>query len=60
MSGLTSSHSMKTADQLIKQAAEHLDHAQYEEAPYMNAFSQLAIAEIAMATYLMSFGSINR
>ena len=60
MSGSTSSHSMKTPEQYIKDAHDHIDHAQYEEATYMKAFSQLAQAEIAMATYLMTYASINR
>lgn len=52
--------SPKTPEQYIRQAAEHLYQARGEEAPYMAAFADLATAEIAMATYLMTFASINR
>lgn len=51
---------MKGASDYIRQAANHIQAAQTEEAMYLRAYAQLAQAEIAMATYLITFGSIDQ
>lgn len=49
---------VKPAEAHIQAAANHIQAAQCEEAVYMRAYAQLAQAEIAIATYLKTFGSI--
>lgn len=49
---------MKSAEDYIRQAANHIQAAQAEEALYLRAYAQLAQAEIAMATYMKTFGGL--